>query len=506
MIRPESADPITVPKKGVLDRIHANVHHLVPERVEIEERSPHDFMFHPRRFDLMAKYIYAKYRVLGVQSQWARQLYLDHIAIIAPGYEERDGSGKTGPDAFVRSFDGLLDSIQREGFDPERTLISVDELGMVVEGAHRLAACAAFNKKVTVAYVDHNPRHDYRAAYFLNNGLRYQQADAMALEYCKLNKNSYVALVWPRAVGRDEEIRTILETFGTVYYEKKVRLYKYGPCNLIKLVYDGEPWLGDWYNSYEGAVKAVSKYFEGAGAVRVFVFEAPHLADVIEAKKRIRSMFGIGNYSVHINDSHRQTLMMGQALLNDNSIHFLNHAVPKEPVNYLKLMTVFRQIVDANGIDPDFLCVDSGSVMAAYGVRDVRDLDLLHHGYDELFARHEVMQDHNDEVHYHAKQLDDILFNPQNHFYVREIKFASLDTVKQMKLKRDEHKDRVDVRSIDSFLRMGITAYVIRTRATAVRTRIWGVIVEYKSYLHKILPPSVLSALRGIRSFLQRVQ
>ncbi len=44
---------------------------------------------------------------------------------------------------------------------------------------------------------------------------------------------------------------------------------------------------------------------------------------------------------------------------------------------------------------------------------------------------------------------DDILFNPDNHFYWNNIKFASLDSVKKLKAHRGEEKDLVDVKLME---------------------------------------------------------
>jgi hypothetical protein len=47
---------------------------------------------------------------------------------------------------------------------------------------------------------------------------------------------------------------------------------------------------------------------------------------------------------------------------------------------------------------------------------------------------------------------DDILFNPNNHFYWNNIKFATLDVVKSLKAHRGEAKDLVDVKLVESIL------------------------------------------------------
>ena len=55
-------------------------------------------------------------------------------------------------------------------------------------------------------------------------------------------------------------------------------------------------------------------------------------------------------------------------------------------------------------------------------------------------------------VHHYGKTVDDIVYNPENHFYYLDLKFASIDVVRKMKENRNEEKDRKDVKRIDSML------------------------------------------------------
>ena len=44
--------------------------------------------------------------------------------------------------------------------------------------------------------------------------------DVQALAFCKNNKNSFVAIIWPIAQGKDARILQIMEKFGHVVYGK----------------------------------------------------------------------------------------------------------------------------------------------------------------------------------------------------------------------------------------------------------------------------------------------
>ena len=84
-----------------------------------------------------------------------------------------------------------------------------------------------------------------------------------------------------------------------------------------------------------------------------------------------------------------------------------------------------------------------------YGLREGNDLDYLHN--DGEIIGHNMIHSHNEYSHgrYHTNK-DDIIYNPSNHFYYDDIKFASLDVVRQLKEKRGEPKDHVDLELIES--------------------------------------------------------
>ena len=49
---------------------------------------------------------------------------------------------------------------------------------------------------------------------------------------------------------------------------------------------------------------------------------------------------------------------------------------------------------------------------------------------------------------YYTKTKDDIIYNPENHFYFNGFKFVSLNILREMKKKRNEIKDQNDLKLI----------------------------------------------------------
>ncbi|MHB8057203.1 MAG: FkbM family methyltransferase [Desulfuromonadaceae bacterium] len=404
------------------------------------------------RFDIIPKFTYAEYREFGIDSPWGRGLYEAHL-LAFNGCQEGDGSGKTGIGAFIASYETLLDSVRSAGFDPSRSLVPVDQNGVVIDGAHRVAACLLYSRPVDVLEFELQT-NKYNYEYFLNKGLDVDYCDAIALEYCRLNPRAHIVSVFPSAVGRELEIREILERNGEIFYARQVQLSRLGSVNLVRQMYDGEHWVGSFANRFEGAQNKAAECFRTDGPVRVYVFTSDDFEKVKAAKQQIRDLFDISNHSVHINDTHAEAVRLGQLLFNANSIHFLNNAQLTTFPRFQAHFNNYKKVLREQGVDGECLCIDGSAVMAAYGIREARDLDYLHFGYDDLVFDYppELIGSHNAEIAHHVTTRDDIIFNPRNHFYYDGVKFASLGIIRAMKEKRGEPKDFEDIALIDQFV------------------------------------------------------
>jgi len=438
-------------------KIRPNIIKLIQgHQTYIKNMEPRDLL-NPFRFDLVAKYIYARHKILNIDSQWALRLYTEHLRVFN-GIAEPDGSGKTGVTEFVSSFNNTLNSIYTAGFVAKKSLIPVGHNYILLDGSHRVAACLLFNRQLTGLLCD-VPAFVYDHQFFRNytehvpTGLAANYLDAMALEYCRLKKNTYIVTVFPSAIGKEAQVRDILGEYGELFYFKTLTLTGQGPTMLMRQMYSDENWLGTWDNNFQGAVLKAHLCFRQPGPVRVYGFESDHLQKVNEAKRRIRDLFKIDNHSVHINDTHEETLRLAGIFFNANSIHFLNHAGPRPYARFHSLLEYYSDWLRNQDTDPENFCIDGSAVLAAYGIRDAKDLDFLFFGADDVDTGHRLVSCHNHEVHHYTTSRDDIIFNPNNHFYFDGVKFAALDVIGSMKQKRAEDKDKRDIALIDIFLR-----------------------------------------------------
>lgn len=321
----------------------------------------------------------------------------------------------------------------------------------LIEGAHRLAASLYYNKTVSTLVFSHEGwLYDYN--YFRKKGLSEESLDSIALEYCRLVKDIKTVMLFPSAVGRTDEVISILKEAGEIYYYKELQLENNGPRYLMMQVYKGEEWLGNWENFFSGAKSKANYCFKTDEPLRFFLFKPFAGVDIIELKEKIRKIYNIEKHSVHINDTHEETVRIASALLNKNGIHFLNNVELNTFTKFQYLFDNFEKLAAEKNIDTADICLTGSTVLALYGLRDANDLDYIKTEKSTLTQINNEIKAHDSELKYYPTNFDNIVYNPENHFYFYGVKFASLNIVRLLKEKRGEAKDIKDVELINNVL------------------------------------------------------
>lgn len=477
----------------VAERLHPHTLKFVPigdENIVIDTR-PEELVTW-QRLDIMAKYIYARHRDLQLDCDWAFRLYDKHLLAFNQ-YREGKGDEKNGLDEFVHTFHGILDSIRARGFDEELSLIPLGRGKVIIDGSHRVAACLLYDHKVTGLQVDVGAReYDYR--FFKERGLASNWRDAMALEYSRLKPDMRVVLQYPSAMGRSNDVVQMLQASGSIAFEKEIILESRGQLNLVRTVYRGSDWLGDARNGYAGARKKADACFSRNGPLRAYFYEPKDHSALPKLKHRLRDLYRIGNHSIHISDTSSETIRMAQSFLNTNSIHFLNNAIPAQYTWFNHLFTRYRERIQENGRSQEMFCIDGSAVLAAYGIREARDIDFLVGGEGEPVDLEPGIGCHNNEASHYNHSLDEIIFDPENHFYFEGVKFASLRRVMQMKENRGEDKDLAD----QTLIKQSVPSLGFSSRILPLNVRVPNYTKLYwRMRIREALPSPVLRILRS---------
>ena len=417
---------------------------LPPDTFQRQTTIDPKMLVNPHRFDLAIKHLYARHRALGSKTLFHRNLYAAHIAVFSRGRFTEDDGSKSCLEDSIRNFDSLLDDIGPGGFNPGISMVPVGRRKVLIDGSHRGAACLFHRRPIDVLEFDLDAAiYDEKCfAQGLPDG-----GDSAAIEYCRICPNARILTLFPVAKGKDERVREILSHYGAIIHEKEVPIRVGAGLNVVRELYLGEPWLGTWRDGYGGAVGKATPCFAASGPMRVFIVHASESDSMIRAKTEIRNLWDLDRSVAHATDTQGETLRVARALVLDGSIAFLNRFQGRYFERMEKMLDEWREWLAAMPDDEPW-CVDGGSVLAACGLRAPGDLDVLHADGSPPGA---MAASHNAYASLYPVPKDEIVFDPQMHFWTRGVKFANPGVVAGMKMRRNEPKDRTDVEMLREF-------------------------------------------------------
>lgn len=417
----------------------------------------------PDRFDIPAKTLYAWYRDRGIRCDWGEFVYAAHLKAWN-GFHEREPE-KNGFADYKKSFNKILNQLASNTFDFTRCPISLKPNFRLRNGSHRIAGAILYDVKIPEEDLQIEPWKRggkvYTYKYFrekmdiVPTGLNLDVSDAIALEYCRLLKEKnclYIAILFPSAKGKDKEAEEIIKEHGEIVYHKNVFISNGGAPNLIQQIYNDESWLGNLGNGFSGAGRKASACYSQCGPTRVYLIESDSIERMDKAKHIIRNLYDIGKHSIHICDTMKEVTRIGRIVFNRNSIDFMNHMTTNRYFkNFWKLMTGLREDLDALSLDESEMCVVGSAPLAAFGIRDARDFDFVKREQWPEYRSESKISSHSGQLKYYGLNEDQIIFDPNNHFWYKNIKFCTLDVVREMKINRWEDKDKTDVAAINEF-------------------------------------------------------
>lgn len=445
----------------------------------IEEVDPR-ILLSPERLDIIAKITYIDFKERNLKSDFGVQVYKKHIDAFSLGTNSEPGDpDKNTIEDYIDAFDKIIKDIKDNGFDASKSLVPVDSNNIALNGAHRIAACIYFKKPIKVV------RFNFRAAgcdynFFLKRGLDRSIADYLATKYCELKPNTFAMCVWPKAYSvdkfrqADHHIHENKEV--KVVYKKSLNMSFNSLLNLLLQIYGHDDWTGDYTNGFKGADVKVNYVYTKTPKLQFYILEAASLETITRLKQRIRSAYNIGNDSVHSTDNQRQTLQIARLLLNQQSLHHLEHATVSKYKNTHQYLDEFKQAVSDKHYDTNNFVIDSGSVLSIYGIRPSDDFDFL--SPIPIGTLGKSIEQHSPEESPHIIPVDDLIHNPMHHFYFQDVKFISLHNVLLMKKERRQEKDKQDIKLIHPYIggNKGISFYIARSQAQLSRRRTKAII------------------------------
>ncbi|MBV7271524.1 hypothetical protein I6U48_01145 [Clostridium sp. PL3] len=401
------------------------------------------------RIDLMAKYYYVWCKERDYDMTWPKELYEEHIKAFSQGtFSEPGNPEKRTLESYIETFDNLISSIREKGVSSDVSAIPVNASGVIMDGAHRVAIAAALNMQVPVVRVNcEYPPNNYRL--FNNRFLEEKYLDFMIYLFIILHADSHLICMWPKAIGANKEkiteAETIINNEFTVVYSKKIDVTYNGLRNIMVQTYCGFDWMGGLENNYTGATSKADECYDVDKPICIYVIQDSNLNHIIKVKEKIREIFGMGKHSLHINDTHEETVMLAQIFLNYNTLEFINNTVPDRNVELNKKIFLYKSKLINNLLNFEEFVIDSSAVIALYNLRDANDIDYITCSQDIKKVESLLGESHVNYLKYYQMTATNIIYNPECYFYYFGLKFIIISLVKKMKENRGEEKDKLDV-------------------------------------------------------------
>ncbi len=403
------------------------------------------------RIDLVAKIKYIESIENKYNTNFFTNLYKESINCFSDGtYKEPGNKSKCNFNEYIDTFDNLIDDIKKNGFDNKKSIVPISKDSIILDGSHRTAICAYYNKKIKAASFDVIGKK-YDLDYFQKKCMIQKYRDYLCLEYSKMKDNIYAICVWPRC-PKDyyEEIDKEIKSNFKVIYKKEISFTYKGLRNFLIQIYNNDSWIGSIDDNYKGIDFKLNNCF-GDNNTYFYVIEEKDIKKLNSFKTRIREKVGIGNHSMHTSDNKSESIKILNMILNNNTINFLNNADIYKYKDKIKELNELKKKFVKNKINSNKLVLDGSIVLTLYGLRVNRDIDVIVSD-DELKNVEKIIDVHNDELKLYNKTVDDIIYNPDSYFYFDDLKFISLELLKYKKEKRGEKKDKKDIDLINTVL------------------------------------------------------
>lgn len=280
------------------------------------------------------------------------------------------------------------------------------------------------------------------------SGVEPAHSDTMALKFCEESPDSHVLFLYPSAIGYENEVEEILKTYAEIVHKKYVSFTEKGGLNFLLTAYENDGFTLNNKSLHRKACLCFPKKVLKNNPARVYLLQCESLELMRQCKTEIRALFNIAKHSVHSTDTHEEAIILARALFNDNSVQCLNHRHIISFPLFDECFKSYRNWLKYNVDKSKWFCADAEAVMAVYGLRDSDDFGYLcsQEGIPDFGIP--GITNHGSQAGCYPCSLEDILSEPENHFFYKGVKFCSLSVAKKMKEQRNVARDANDIQLI----------------------------------------------------------
>lgn len=288
-----------------------------------------------------------------------------------------------------------------------------------------LLACLSFVSNTTAADLSVD-----QMRYALQNDtqLSEDQRDELAMQLCKANPLCRILILYPRCMGHDQEVYTIIQQYCSIIYEKKIFLRNFGAFNIIKQFYFDHPWFGDYADKKRRVMNKAEKTFRYGAArgnpLRALLVECPNTNyDHFRlCKLTLRDLFKT-RHVCHSDHSHRVGVRMSHAVFSNPSIHFFNTRSQDYLLRIEKALKEFSLWLEEHNLAIENFCIVGKACKATYGKKDTSSIDFVcSEPLDPALLVPKQYRNKSNSKKYKSIK-EGLIFDHTKHFYHRGFKF-----------------------------------------------------------------------------------
>ncbi|MBY0109927.1 MAG: hypothetical protein K2X90_02335 [Candidatus Babeliaceae bacterium] len=150
------------------------------------------------------------------------------------------------------------------------------------------------------------PLFMYYSSAFVSGYLLHSDQEAFA--HCVNNQNTFIAIIWPIAQGKETVIQNIMNRYGKILYKKEMYFTPKKALYVLKKAHANA--------NISNMKEHLNWYFPKgtyAQPARIFVLEFKDMAHNLACKYAIRKLYPYLQYrSIHINDYHYEAIELAK--------------------------------------------------------------------------------------------------------------------------------------------------------------------------------------------------
>lgn len=405
--------------------------------LDVEPRS----LLYANRLDLIVKHRFFRSIVKGCDPE-AEDLYRRHIEARTGGREKNpSGQSKQSVDAYIDAARSLLASMLDAGFRLDRPVV-LGSNGRPRDGAHRIACALALGLNVA-AIRDDKPGLGWGYEEVAGTWSFDEKIDLLR-NWVRYSPHSALLCYWACAEQHWDEMSLEPDLSQVAHVDLEFDQHdQFGglvhdlyPTTSRHVIVDKVRWLSNWRPALRVVIGTTTT--------------ADRFRAAIHAKKRLRALVPFEPKerfnALHCAANVRELVAQADVLLSSTGIRHARrreHTLPRKSI-ITRLMTL-RSEMEARGVNPASVCVVSGMAMAAAGLRDADDIDMIGNGVERLVGT-DLKVSKVRKGNYHPQIPDRVLIdNPEYHYWKFGVKILSLDVILDLKKGWTNEKAQRDV-------------------------------------------------------------